>query len=79
MNQYKLLEWFNYNKYHDNDQQQGGNFIEDAKKPGIPHPLVPGKPAEIALKPTVIQAEEQNHRQLPKNPNLQKLKLACNE
>jgi hypothetical protein len=78
-NQQKLLEWFNYNKYYDNDQQQGRNFIENAKKPDIPHPLVAGKPLEIAFKRTVIQKEEQNRRQLSKNPELQKLKLACNE
>ena len=74
MNQQKLLEWFNHNKYNDNDQQQGWNFIENAKKPGIPHPLVPGKPLEIAFKRAMIQAEEENRRQFPKNPNLQKLK-----
>ena len=54
MNQQKLLEWFNHDKYNDNNQQQGWDFIEDAEKPGIPHPLVAGKPPEIALKRAMV-------------------------
>ena len=54
MNQQKLLEWFNHDKYNDNNQQQAWNFIENAEKPRIPHPLVAGKPLEMALKRTVI-------------------------
>ena len=79
MNQQKLLKWFNHDKYDDNDQQQGWNFIENAEKPGIPHPLVAGKPLEIALKRTMIQKQEKNRRQFAKNPNLQEFKSACNK
>ena len=71
MNQQKLLEWFNHDKHNDNDQQQGWDFIENAEKPGIPHPFVTGKPAEIDLKRPMVQTEEQNRRQFPKNPHLQ--------
>ena len=79
MNQQKLLEWFNHDKYNNNDQQQGWNFIENAKKPGVPDPLVTGELAEIALKRAMIQAKEQNRRQFAKNPNLQKFKPARDE
>ena len=79
MNQHKLLEWFNYNKHNDNDQQQGRNFIENTKKPGIPDPLVAGKPPEMALKRSMIRAEEQNCHQFAKNPNLQEFELARDE
>jgi hypothetical protein len=79
MNQQKLLEWFNYNKYNDYDQQQGWNLIEDAEEPGIPHPFVTGKPLEMALKRAMVQAKEENRRQLAKNPNLQDFKSARNK
>ena len=79
MNQQKLLEWFNHDKHNDYDQQQGWNFIENAEKPGIPHPLVAGKPLEIALKRTVIQEQEENPRQFAKHPDLQEFKSARNE
>jgi hypothetical protein len=79
MNQQKLLEWFNHDKHNDNDQQQGWNFIENAEKPGIPHPLIAGKPPEIALKRSMIQAEEENRRQFAENPNLQECKSAREE
>ena len=79
MNQQKLLEWFNHDKYNDNDQQQGWNFIENAEEPGIPHPLVAGKLLEMALKRAMVQAKEENRRQLAKNPHLQEFKSARNE
>ena len=56
MNQQKLLEWFNHDKYNDNDQQQGWNFIENAEKPGISHPFVAGKSPEITLKRAMVYA-----------------------
>ena len=79
MNQHKLLEWFNYNKYHDYDQQKGWSFIENAEKPGIPHPFVAGKTPEIALKRAMIQAKKENRRQFAENPHLQEFKPARNE
>ena len=79
MNQQKLLEWFNHDKYNDNDQQQGWNFIENAKKPGIPDPLVAGKPLEIGLKRTVIHAKEENRCQFAKHPHLKEFKSARNK
>ena len=79
MNQQKLLEWFNHDKYNDNDQQQGWDFVENAEKPGVLAPLVTGKPSEIALKCSVVQAEEQNRRQFSKHPNLQGFKPARTE
>ena len=66
MNQQKLLERLNHNKNNDNDQQQGRNFIENAEKPGIPHPLVTGKPPEITLKHSMVQKQQENRRQFPK-------------
>ena len=62
MNQQILLQWLNHDKYHDNDQQQGWNFIENPKKPGVPDPGVPGKPLEMALKRAMVQAKEENRR-----------------
>ena len=79
MNQQKLLEWFNHDKYNDNDQQQGWDFIENAEKPGIPHPLVTGKPLEIALERSMIQEQQENCCQFAKNPNLQKFKSTRNK
>ena len=79
MNQQKLLEWFNHDKYNDNDQQQGWNFIENAEKPGIPHPLIAGKPPEMALKYAMVHAEEKNRSQFAKHPDLQDFKSARNK
>lgn len=79
MNQLKLLEWFNYNKYNNYDQQQGWDFIEDAEESGIPHPFVTGKPPEIALKRAVIHAKEENCCQFAEHPDLQEFKSARNE
>ena len=79
MNQQKLLEWFNHDKYNDNDQQQGWNLVENAKELGIPDPLVTGKPPEIGLKRSMIQAKEENRCQFAKNPNLQEFKSTRNE
>ena len=79
MNQQKLLKWFNHDKYNDNDQQQGWNFIENTKKPGVPDPFITDKLPQIALKRAMVQAKEENRCQLAENPHLQEWKPAHNE